>query len=506
MKKSIILCACLLGAVSSYGQTIADGLLYGQQGSYGTARYRSMSGAFGALGGDLTAIGSNPAGSVIFTNHYASVSLGYTGNQTESSFNSTFAEDNDNDFTLNQAGAVLVYKNQNENAAVTKFSFGLNYDDTRNYDNNLFIAGSNNISISEYFLSFANGVELDNFQLRPDETVSGLYRFLGEDQGFGTQQGFLGYQSFVIDAVDNNDEFNTAYISNTGSGTFEQQLSQNSSGYQSKLSFNGALVIKNKLSLGLNINTHYIDYQRSTSFSEQNNNGALVDAVRFNNYLDVQASGISLQVGAIAKLTDAIRVGAAYESPTWYDVEESITQSVSARRADGSGGTITEIIDPNVVNVFAPYDLRTPGSISGSFAYIFGKKGLISLDYSSKNYSNLKFKPSSDPLFAENNQQITEELTNAGTLRIGGEYRVSNWSLRAGYRNEQSPYKNKDIMDDLTGYSLGLGYTWGQTTLDISYDRAERDYSQQLFESGLTSSAAINNVQNNIIATIGFNF
>lgn len=261
------------------------------------------------------------------------------------------------------------------------------------------------------------------------------------------------------------------------------------------------------MSLGLNINTHYIDYQRSTSFSEQNNNGALVDAVRFNNYLDVQASGISLQVGAIAKLTDAIRIGAAYESPTWYDVEESITQSVSARRADGSGGTITEIIDPNVVNIFAPYDLRTPGSISGSLAYIFGKKGLISIDYSSKNYSSLKFKPSSDPLFAENNRQINQDLTNVGTLRIGGEYRVSNWSLRAGYRNEQSPYKNKDIMDDLTGYSLGLGYTWGgQTTLDISYDRAERDYSQQLFESGLTSSAAINNVQNNIIATIGFNF
>ncbi|GAK94989.1 putative hemin receptor [Nonlabens ulvanivorans] len=167
MKKSILLCACLLGALSSYGQTVADGLLYGQQGSYGTARYRSMSGAFGALGGDLTAIGSNPAGSVIFTNHYASVSLGYTGNQTDSNFNSSFAVNNDNDFTLNQAGAVLVYKNQNENAAVTKFSFGLNYDDTRNYDNNVFIAGTNNISISEYFLSFANGVELDNFQLSP---------------------------------------------------------------------------------------------------------------------------------------------------------------------------------------------------------------------------------------------------------------------------------------------------------------------------------------------------
>jgi len=296
------------------------------------------------------------------------------------------------------------------------------------------------------------------------------------------------------------------YVSNTGSGTFEQQLAQNSSGYQSKLTFNGALEIKNKLSIGLNVNTHYIDYQRFTSFAEQNDNGALVEAVRFNNNLDVEASGISLQVGAIAKITNAIRVGATYESPTWYDVEESISQSVSTLRNDGSGGTITEVIAPNVVNFFAPYNLRTPGSITGSFAYIFGKKGLISVDYSSRNYGNLKFRPTNDALFAANNQEIDDELTTAATLRIGGEYRIKNWSLRAGYRSEESPYSNKDIMDDLTGYSLGLGYTWGQTTLDISYDRSERDFSQQLFTTGLTSSAAINNIQNNIIATIGFNF
>ncbi|MGJ8685237.1 MAG: OmpP1/FadL family transporter [Nonlabens sp.] len=506
MKKSIILSAFLLGAITAYGQTVADGLLYGQQGSYGTARYRGMSGAFGALGGDLTAIGNNPAGSVIFANHYASGSLQYTGNQTDSQFNGTLSEDNDHDLTLNQIGVVLVYKNRNENAAVTKFSFGLNYNDTRNYDDKLSIAGTNNISISEYFLENANGIELSNFQLLPDESVSGLYQFLGENEGFGVQQGFLGYQSFVIDAVDNSDDLNTAYISNTGNGSFEQQLKQNSSGYQSKLSFNGAIDIKNRLSLGLNVNAHYINYQRFSSFAEQNDNGALVDAVRFDNSLDVQGSGISLQAGAILKVTDALRLGASYESPTWYEMEETILQTVVARRADGSNGTITEVIDPRVLNVFAPYNLRTPGSVTGSLAYVFGKSGLISVDYSSRDYSSMKFKPTNDAFFAANNDQINQELTTAGTLRIGGEYRVKNWSLRAGYRSEESPYKDKNLMDDLTGYSLGLGYTWGQTTLDLSYDRSERDYSNQLFDTGLTSRAAVNNIQNNIVATIGFNF
>lgn len=506
MKKSIILCAFFMGAITAYGQTVADGLLYGQQGSYGTARFRAMGGAFGALGGDLSAIGSNPAGSVIFTNHYTSGSLNFTGNQTDSSFNGTLEEDNDAHFSLNQAGVVLIFKNKKENAAITKFSVGLNYDDTRNYDDKLFIAGTNNISISEFFLEAANGIELNNFQLLNNETIGDLYQFLGEDQDFAAQQGFLGYQSFVIDAVDNNDEFGTSYVSNTGTGTFNQQLSQNSSGYQSKFSFNSAIDIKDRLSIGINVNAHYIDYQRNSTFAEQNNNGAAVDAVRFNNNLDVQASGISLQIGAIAKVTDDIRLGATYESPTWYQVEETISQSISARRNDGSGGTITEIINPNILNIFAPYNLNTPGSITGSFAYIFGKKGLISIDYSSRNYASMRFRPRNDAFFAANNQQINQELTNAGTLRIGGEYRINKWSLRGGFRSEESPYVDKSTMDDLTGYSLGLGYSFGKLNLDLSYDRSERDFSQQLFATGLTTAAAINNIQNNIVATVGYNF
>ena len=52
----------------------------------GSARYRAMSGAFGALGGDLTAVGQNPAGSVIFNNHYASFTAAYTDKQNQGSY------------------------------------------------------------------------------------------------------------------------------------------------------------------------------------------------------------------------------------------------------------------------------------------------------------------------------------------------------------------------------------------------------------------------------------
>ena len=47
-------------------QEIPDAVRYAQDNLNGTARFRAMGGAFGALGGDLSSINVNPAGSAIF--------------------------------------------------------------------------------------------------------------------------------------------------------------------------------------------------------------------------------------------------------------------------------------------------------------------------------------------------------------------------------------------------------------------------------------------------------
>ena len=41
-------------------------LLFSKENNSGTARFNAMSGAFGALGGDVSAIKINPAGAAIF--------------------------------------------------------------------------------------------------------------------------------------------------------------------------------------------------------------------------------------------------------------------------------------------------------------------------------------------------------------------------------------------------------------------------------------------------------
>jgi long-subunit fatty acid transport protein len=95
-------------------------------------------------------------------------------------------------------------------------------------------------------------------------------------------------------------------------------------------------------------------------------------------------------------------------------------------------------------------------------------------------------------------------LNSTGELRIGGEYKINEWSLRGGYRFEESPYKDKNTMGDLTGYSGGLGYNFGATKVDLSYVTSKRDSNQGFFNQGFTDGAHINSASSIITATLLF--
>ena len=45
--------------------------------------------------------------------------------------------------------------------------------------------------------------------------------------------------------------------------------------------------------------------------------------------------------------------------------------------------------------------------------------------------------------------QIKNELQDNYELRVGGEYKIKQWSVRGGYRFEQSPYKTDYAFGDL---------------------------------------------------------
>lgn len=494
--KKILLSIFTLGTFISFAQEIRqeDGLRYAIQDLTGTARYRAMSGAFGAVGGDLSALNVNPAGSAFFNNNYASASISNYNTKNKTNYFNTKTSDNYNDFDLNQLGAVFVFEDQSENSDWKKFSIGLNYENTKNFDNEVFIAGTNpSNSISNYFLNFAQGI--------PESILANSYY---DELNFVEQQAFLGYQAYLFDPDSSNPNM---YTSNVAPGNFYQENLISTSGYNGKITGNFAASYKNRLFLGLNLNAHFTDYVRTTHLYESNNNNPNlgVQSIYFGNEVYTYGSGFSLNIGAIAKVTESFRVGLAYESPTWYRLTDELTQGIEATSTDGTD-VYNDFYYPNIVNIYPTYKLQTPSKLTGSAAYIFGNKGLISLDVSRKDFSQIEFKPKNEQVYQDLNIGIGNSLTDALEIRLGGEFKYKQWSFRGGYRFEESPYSVDYPMGDLTGYSGGLGYNFGKNKLDLAYAYAHRNYNQYLISSGMNDTARIRAIQNNITLTYSVNF
>lgn len=507
MKKFIALVLAGFSFSASYSQGVSDAMRFSHNNLNGTARFSALSGAFGALGGDFSAINVNPAGSAVFLNNQVGFTLSNYNIQNKSDYFGTINNENNNSFNLNQAGGVLVFNDYNPKNDWKKITLGINYENINNFENSLYASGVNTTnSIDKYFLSYANANPKIGQLGIPLKTLQNSFY---ENLNYVDQQAFLGYNGYIINPVDATNQNNTVYKTNVANGgNYYQENYTESTGYNGKVNFNIATQYKDQFYFGLNLNSHFTDYTHSTSFYESNNNStdSGVRSLRFDNDLHTYGDGFSFQLGAIAKVTKEFRLGLAYDSPTWYRLNDELRQTLSSTGFNygnpANPNLSSTTVDSNFIIVYQPYTLHTPGKWTGSLAYIFGKSGLISLDYALKDYSNTKFTPKDE--FKIANSDLSNLLTSAAELRIGAEYRIKQWSLRGGYRKEQSPYKNGKTIGDLTGTSAGIGYNFGNTKLDIAYSASNRASQNGFFSQGFTDGAAVKTKNNNVSVTLLF--
>ena len=512
MKKYLylILAGFTFSAVQS--QELVDALRYSQDNPNGSARYRAMSGAFGALGGDLSSLNVNPAGSAVFNNNQLAFSFSNVDTKNKSNYFGTNMTGKDNSFDINQAGAVFVFNNRSQ-SNWTKIALAINYEQTNNFNNAIISAGTNPTnSVGDYFLYYANanpsrnlgGIPLGNISINNGASYSQL--------NYIDQQAFLGYQGYLINPETDTDE-NTVYISNVPQGgNYYHENTITSEGYNGKLSFNAATSYKDKLYLGLTLNSHFTDFRQSTFFDEvndnANNNAIDLVSTSFDNEIYTYGSGFSFQLGAIAKLNEEVRLGLSYESPTWNKFNDEVRQELVSSYYDRTETDTPPIsftdIDSFQTTIYDTYKLKTPGKITGSIAYVFNKKGLISLDYGYKDYSSIEYSMERDTRNTYINSDISEQLRGASEIRLGGEYKIERLSLRAGYRFEGSPYKDKTTVGDLNGFSAGLGYNFGGTKVDLSYAYAKRNSQQGFFSQGFKDGASIDAINNSISLSLLF--
>ncbi len=499
MKKTSIFIMLLVCAYAS-SQNINDVLRFANEELQGTPRYQAMGGAFGALGGDLSALNNNPAGSAIFNHGVFTVTgTNYNRDNTANYFGSN-RNVNFNEVDLNQIGGVLVFNNNDDTSDWNRIAVAFNYDLVQNFENRLSVEGRSNQGIDSYFLAFADGLPLGNILLREGEFLEDAYLDIGAQQGFADQQAFLGYFGGVIDPAAMEDD-NTVYNRNASYSEVNQQFQRRTNGYNGKYTFNLGAQYRESISFGASINVHSVFYDQLDIFTEDGyDTDSEIQFTTFDNYLRTEGSGFSFSLGSIIKLNETVRIGASYQSPTWYRLTDDFSQRINSDLADDD----IQFINFDVVNLFETYTLKTPGKLMGSMALIFGKHGLLSVDYGYQDMSQARLRPSDDPNFAVVNSDIASQLTGVSSVRVGGEYRIQRFSLRGGYRFEQSPYENGDLIGDLTGFSGGIGYDFGGSRLDLAVNRTEQEVGLQLFDVGVTTPAMIDRVNTNV--SIGYTY
>lgn len=504
MKRLLTFMALSACALSS-AQNIDDVLRYSTENLQGTARFQGMGGAFGALGGDLSALSANPAGSAVFNNSLFTFTGTYFDRRAEADYQGIRTNDNSNSLDINQIGGALVFKTKDPDSKWKKISAAFNYDMVQNFDDRIYVNGLSNEGIDNYFLNYADGFATEDLRLLDGENLSDAYLNIGSapDLGYPAQQAFLGFQAGIIDP-NPDDETETTYVSNANYNELSQDFRQTVSGQNSKFTVNGATQYGEHLSFGASLNFHNVLFDRLNRYQEEySDTNSDVTRLTLENLLQTEGTGFSFGLGAIGKLNDFIRFGASYQSPTWYRLTDNFTQRINSNyrnrntEVDRSPFLGTNIFD---------YQIKTPGKLTGSVAAVFGQNGILSFDYGYQDFSNAELRPTSDSFFAGENAFISERLGAVSSLRVGGEYRIKRLSLRAGYRFEQSPYEDGNSIGDLFGVSGGLGLNFGGSRLDLAVNRTDQDVLRYFFDTGITTPAVVNQIHMNFMLGYTLNF
>ena len=495
-KKFIYVYLLLSISFTGYSQTFEDVLRYSSYFHEGTARFNSMGGAFGALGGDLSAISINPASSSIFIDSEFGVTLNYKNLKISNRLNNYKTSSKNDFYSYGGAGVVLVYENRK-----SKFSVAYNNHILGDFDSSFNISGNNNNGIDNYFLYYADGIPSEDLLIYDGETSQSVYTFLGDNYGFADQQAFLGYQSFIIN--DSGDNYNN-YITNAQYNNLDQNLDIYRTGNHFKHSINLGFSFNNHLFTGININMHETLFEETKVFEEfgyaENSN---VQRIFFKEDLLAYGTGFSFQLGSIIKIKQ-LRVGLSYSTPTILKIEEENSQIIETDIIEKDGLT-TYRIDPNTINMYDEYELRLPSKSLFSLAYIFGSRGLLSFDYEITKFNESKFDDSNgnDSYLNSLNYSIKNNMAGISeSIRFGGEYRLKNLNLRAGYFFYKGA--DLDLKNKISGLSAGVGINYGYLDVDIGLTKYSDFIKNRLYTRGLTNKYDIDKDRYSVYASFSF--
>jgi hypothetical protein len=495
MKKYFFV-AVFLFPILAYPQGMVDALRYSFTQINGTARSGAMGNAFGALGGDYTSVSINPAGIGIYRSGEFSFTPAFGQTNVDGTYLGSVANDSKFNFNLNSISYVAAIKNgSNESSGLVNVNVGVGYNRLKDFNQNSLIAGKN-----------AKSSFLDHITENANNNIwSDFYEE-------------LAWKTDVLIFDDKLKEYWTD-IQDAGYGQSQRKIYA-TRGSIDEYNLTLGLNFNHRLYLGAALGIQDIYYKESTQLFEQdvNNKIPYFDDMEFRTQLRTTGTGFSGKFGVIYKPTNSLRVGASIFTPAFFRMHDTFDTEMMTNLTykDGPGNfdELSPILEYD-------YDLETPFRATLSGAWLFSKKGLISLDYEIVDYSKSKLRNGGDgEAFFYENQDIQTVYKAVGNIRLGGEYRLNdNVGLRAGYELYPSAYKNEafdttqpNSEADFSVYSAGIGYKQGGFSFDVAYRyNTIKDYnlpypSPQTNAYPKPTMAEFNTQRSQVLFTLGFRF
>jgi hypothetical protein len=477
-------------------QDFVDALRYSSTRIEGSARAGGMGNAFGALGGDFTAVAINPAGLGI----YRSAEFAFTPYIGRTNVDASYLGSVTNDYgygfrlgNINYVGAIKA--GGNSESGLVNINFGIGFNRLNDFNTKMMVQGA--------------------------RAGSSFLDYIAENANYNDWSDFYEELAWKTDLLlqDENTKEYWHDIRDAGYGQ-SQRKSYRYSGVIDEYTFGMGLNFSHKMYLGLSLGISDLYFKESTVLREWDaqNNIPYFNEFSFGSALRTSGMGYNLKIGAIYRPVDEVRLGLAVHSPTFYSLRDNFEtwMESSITYDDGS-----ENYSESSPFLDYEYNLETPFKAVFSGAVILAKRGLLSFDYEYLNFGKARLKDDTyNDQFINQNDDITELYRAVGNIRLGGEYRLTDlFSVRAGFEHYPSAFNSEafgatqpNADYNYNTYSAGLGYKSGGFFLDLAYRYSVSSDKNLLYPSPLTNEypapemAKFDKNINKVLVTIGFRF
>lgn len=483
-KAALIILLTAASAVAGFAQTAYDAFLFSENNYEGTARTVAMGNAFTALGGDLGAIGLNPAGGAVakYSQFSITPSLTFTTNTTQgvSPYSDGplpyFEKEYRNrhtSFSIPNFGLTFNW-NTGRNTGLKNVTFGFIANCTNSWNEDLYASGLN--STTSFMGSMAADATANGY-LGSELNLSSAYDYYPWKDVVGYQSGMIstfgGYDDQFVGAsevlIDKNGAIEIAL-----GGPLKQSYGRRVKGRKNEYLLNLGANISDFLYIGANIGFTSMYYDYSEYFKEEavdpsdfkidldNGERIYFEDMKYNYNYYVETSGVYGKLGIILTPGAGLRLGAAVQTPTSTTITEEWNHSAQTHYTNSG-------YDASASSPYGDdrYSFCEPWRANFGLAWTLGRFAVISADYEMCDYSTMKFKRSSftdgRDYFEDLNQDIKTIYGTSHMLRAGAEIKLGTLALRGGYGLTTSPEKATLYGEALPKMktqtaSFGLGY------------------------------------------------